>query len=180
VGSLLGSTTQVRLRFVAADLGTGSIIEAAIDDFEVFEQCPSNCGGVVNYCTATPNSTGTAAAMGAAGSTSFAANDLVLMASSCPSNSVGMFAMARGQALTPLGNGNLCLGSSLGPVVRLGVRSIDALGLALLAYDNLAPPLPAGQVAPGETWNFQFVFRDLGAGGAGFNLTDGLSLTFCP
>jgi len=177
--SLLASTTQVRLRFVAADLGTGSIIEAAIDDFEVYEQCPTTCS-VVNYCTATPNSTGNAAVMGSSGSTSFAANNLVLTASSCPSNSVGMFAMARAQALTPLGNGNLCLGPALGPVVRLGVRPIDLLGIAVLAFDNTAPPIPAGQVAAGETWNFQFVFRDLGAGGAGFNLTDGSSVTFCP
>jgi subtilisin family serine protease len=180
VGSLLATTTQVRLRFVAADLGAGSIIEAAIDDFEVFEQCPSNCGAVLNYCTATPSSTGSPATMGASGSTSFASNDLVLTASSCPSNSVGMFAMARAQALTPLGNGNLCLGASLGPIIRLDVRPTDLLGVAVLAYDNTAPPHPSGQVAAGETWNFQFVFRDLGAGGAGFNLTDGLSVTFCP
>ena len=180
VGSLLPAASQVRLRFVAADLGAGSIIEAAIDDLEVLQQCPNNCGGVVNYCTATPNSTGTIAVMGATGSTSFAANDLVLTASSCPSSSVGMFAMARAQALTPIGNGNLCLGASLGPVVRLGVRPIDLLGIALLSFDNTAPPIPAGQVAAGETWNFQFVFRDLAAGGAGFNLTDGLSVTFCP
>ena len=45
---------------------------------------------------------------------------------------------------------------------------------------DAAPPNPSGQVAVGETWNFQFLYRDLAGGGALFNLTDGLGVTFCP
>lgn len=33
---------------------------------------------------------------------------------------------------------------------------------------------------PGETWNFQLWYRDTAAGGAGFNLSDGLRVTFLP
>ena len=36
------------------------------------------------------------------------------------------------------------------------------------------------QIDAGETWNFQFWYRDPSAGGAGFNFTDALSITFCP
>jgi hypothetical protein len=39
--------------------------------------------------------------------------------------------------------------------------------------------LAAGQITAGSTWNFQFWFRDPVAGGASFNLSDGLEVTFC-
>jgi hypothetical protein len=35
VGDLVPLTTQMRFRFIAADAGTGSIVEAALDDFEI-------------------------------------------------------------------------------------------------------------------------------------------------
>ena len=56
VASIVTPTANVRLRFVAADLGAGSVVEAAIDDLEVFELCPGSCGGVTTYCVATANS----------------------------------------------------------------------------------------------------------------------------
>jgi hypothetical protein len=40
--------------------------------------------------------------------------------------------------------------------------------------------MPTGLVAPGSTWYFQAWFRDPAAGGAAFNLSDGLAVTFCP
>jgi choice-of-anchor B domain-containing protein len=47
VGDLGVPTAQVRIRFVAQDLGMGSIVEAAIDDFEIrtFECDPPPCPG---------------------------------------------------------------------------------------------------------------------------------------
>jgi hypothetical protein len=39
---------------------------------------------------------------------------------------------------------------------------------------------PASQIAPGSTWFFQFWYRDSDAGPAAFNLSNGLSATFCP
>ncbi len=182
VADRVAPTASVRLRFVAADLGSGSIVEAGIDDLEVFELCQSGCNSAfVNYCTATANSTGLPGELVASGTGSIAANDLVLGAIQCPPNSVGIFAMSPDQTQTSLGNGNLCLGATtLGLIVRLPARPVDLLGIATFAYDNTAPPIPQGQVSAGETWNFQFLYRDLSAGGAGFNLTNGLSLTFCP
>ena len=65
-------------------------------------------------------------------------------------------------------------------MIRLSVTSANLFGTASLPFDNTAPPNPSGQVAVGETWNFQFLYRDLAGGGALFNLTDGLGVTFCP
>ena len=42
------------------------------------------------------------------------------------------------------------------------------------------PPSPATQITAGSTWNFQNWFRDPAAGGAFFNLSDGLEITFTP
>ena len=36
------------------------------------------------------------------------------------------------------------------------------------------------QITPGSTWNFQLWFRDTPAGGAGYNLSSALGLTFAP
>jgi hypothetical protein len=34
-------------------------------------------------------------------------------------------------------------------------------------------------VLTGETWNFQFWYRDKPFGGADYNFSDGLTVTFC-
>lgn len=48
-------------------------------------------------------------------------------------------------------------------------------GLALGASPLSAAP----QIDAGEAWNFQFWHRDSASTGAGFNLSNGLSATFC-
>jgi hypothetical protein len=51
VRDLVTPSTTTRLRFIAADLGTGSLIEAAVDDFAIVDQgCPGAppCPGDVN------------------------------------------------------------------------------------------------------------------------------------
>ena len=37
-----------------------------------------------------------------------------------------------------------------------------------------------GAINPGDTHNFQYWYRDPLSMGAGYNLSDGLSITFCP
>ena len=58
----------------------------------------------------------------------------------------------------------------------------DGGGMGSLALDLGSPPFSAGggQIAPFETWHFQFWFRDPTGGPAGFNFSDGLAVTFCP
>ena len=42
------------------------------------------------------------------------------------------------------------------------------------------PPQPVATIVPGATWYFQSWFRDTPAGGAGFNLSNGLQVLFTP
>jgi choice-of-anchor B domain-containing protein len=47
VADILPPTSQVKIRFIAEDAGTDSIVEAAIDDFQVLDP---DCGGVQATC----------------------------------------------------------------------------------------------------------------------------------
>jgi hypothetical protein len=46
------------------------------------------------------------------------------------------------------------------------------------ALDFGNPPALSGQITAGSTWHFQAWFRDPGAGGAFFDLSNGLTITF--
>jgi hypothetical protein len=127
------------------------------------------------YCTAAPNSTGAPAAISASGSASIAANDLVLRAEPVP-NQPAIFFYGPQQASVPFGNGTLCIAGQIG---RLDV--VNATGNVMtFLLDNTSPPSAATQITAGSTWNFQAWFRDPVAGGAFFDLSDGLSVTFAP
>ncbi len=142
-----------------------------------FASCaPIGCGCMgVNYCVLSPNSAGAGAVMGYLGSTSLAANDFTLTVSACPPNKAGLFFFGALQSNLPFGAGVRCVD---GPLQRLSLLTTDASGNASLDVDLTAPPA-AGTITPGSVWNFQFWFRDPGFGGANFNLSDGLEVTFC-
>jgi len=129
-----------------------------------------------NYCTGAVNSTGSASSVGAGGSPYVSNNDFELFANQLPSEETGVFLMATATNDVPFGNGTLCVG---GAVLRLGVSSTQS-GFASLELDMHDPFSPASQISAGSTWNFQFWYRDSAGGGAGFNLSNGLSATFCP
>ena len=84
----------------------------------------------------------------------------------------------------PFGDGRLCVGSGATGVFRLlppkpsgpgGVMTWS--GLVAMTQSN--PPV--GQIAPGQTWYFQAWYRDpSGPCGSGFNLSNGLQVTFTP
>lgn len=133
-------------------------------------------GGASNYCTSSTNSSGGPAVMGASGSFSVADNSLTLECTSCPSSQFGLFFFGNSSNNNPLGDGTLCIGGS---IWRLPVISTTAGGTASYAVNNTS--LPGGQTfSPGLARNFQFWFRDPGFGAHGFNLSDGLTVTFCP
>jgi hypothetical protein len=144
-----------------------------IDDFEITD---NTCGGVSNYCFANPNSvTINGANISVLGSTSLAANDLTLLTASCPSLSFGIYILGDQQTQVFLGNGFLCVTGS--PVYRLGIAQADIFGTSFLTIDN--QNLPGGlTLSPGDTYNAQLWYRD--SVGAGFNLSDGIQINFCP
>jgi hypothetical protein len=101
-------------------------------------------------------------------------NNLQLSCSGCPSNVNGLFFYGQGQQMGTLGNGFLCVQNNLHrlPVVQTGI-----FGDADYNFDVNAPP---AVVTAGSTWNFQFWYRDVAGGGALYNASDALHVTFCP
>ena len=110
------------------------------------------------------------------GSVSIAANDFVLEVSGCPPSQFGHFFYGLGEDLFPLGDGFLCVAE---PIYRLDIDSTSS-GTATHSIDYGVPPQLGGTIAAYSTWNFQFWYRDPLGGGTGFNLSDGLSVMFCP
>lgn len=135
------------------------------------------------YCTPEINSSGNRAYMDWSGTPSVGANDMVLMATGCPPNKVGLFFYGPSQVDTPLGDGNLCVGAGSLGLFRLSpLATSNAAGVAMKPLDLTTLPASSGlgQILPGSTWNFQFWFRDPAGGPAAFNFSNGLSVDFCP
>jgi len=135
----------------------------------------------VSFCSSTPDSSGGAAQMSILGSCSVAANNFTLAASTVP-NTIGIFFYSAGQtnggAGIPFGNGLRCIGSAGNPIFRLPPQATSVHLLThTLDFNSLTP---SGQILPGSIWNFQAWFRDPQAGGAPFDLSDGVQVTFQP
>ena len=128
-----------------------------------------------NYCSVVPNSSGSPALMSAFGSASVAANNLTLEAQPVPQQP-GLFYYGPLQTQLVFGNGFRCVSGQVG---RLTVSSPIA-GVLSHALDVTNPPSIAVLITAGSTWNFQAWYRDPAAGGASFNLSDGLEVTFTP
>lgn len=131
---------------------------------------------VTRYCIAAPNSVGPGALMDHAGTVSIGLDNLTLLCSGCPPNASGLFFYGPQQAQAVFGNGYRCVG---GPVTRTGVTVASSSGLAARSLNYGSLPA-TGTITVGSTWNFQFWYRNPAAGGAGFNLSDGISIHFCP
>lgn len=127
-----------------------------------------------NYCTATANSTGLPGHLAATAPPTISSGSLPLAASNLPATAPCTFFFGSDRIETPLGNGNLCVG---GQLFRFGT-SVASGGVATrsLAYGSF----PGTVIAPGSTWCFQAQYRNVAGGGAGFNQTEGLAVTFAP
>ncbi len=139
--------------------------------------CP--CGNNSTGGAGCANSTGAGAVLAASGSASVAADDLAFGAQGLIRGQSALLFVgnqaAGGGAGTPFGDGLRCAG---GGVQRLGVRQANGTGAA-----SWGPNLSgAGAWAAGDTRVFQVWYRDPLASvcGAGFNLTQGLELSFLP
>jgi len=170
----------VQLRLSVADDPDDDVLEAAVDDIEVSVLAPVGACRPAPYCVGAPSSAGPGASIGWSGSTSVAANDLVLEASGLPPGQFGLFFYGRSPIQVPFGDGFLCVG---GGVFRLNPPLVtDAAGEVARPLDLTRPPAAsgAGAITAFSTWRAQFWYRDPAGGGAGFNTSDGLTLPFCP
>lgn len=162
----------VSLQFVVvtgADPASTSLL--MLDDVSVATE-----GLGTNFCVGATNSSGIGATMSASGSSSVAANDLELTAGPAPVGEFAVFFHGAGQGMIPFGEGFQC---ATGGIVRVWPPSpADALGNVTRLVDNTT----AGGIGivAGATRNFQCWYRDPAGGGSGFNLSDGLSVTFLP
>ena len=133
-----------------------------------------------NYCVSNVNSTGGAALISADGSASIGANNLVLSAEPIPAGQNGIFFYGPDQIQLAFGNGSRCVGGGAVGLARLAVSQASAGGVLTHALDYNSPPTLATQITAGSVWNFQAWFRDPLAGGAFFDLSDGIEISFLP
>jgi len=146
---------------------------------------PDLCtGSQTNYCVGAPTSTTSGAVMSQSGSLSVGDNSTTIGVTNAPASKPGLFYYGGSQIQAPFGDGFRCVGTGGAGTFRLyPILQTDGSGAVSRALDFTQAPsnAGAGQITGSSTWNFQFWFRDpTGPGGNGFNLSDGLSLTFCP
>jgi hypothetical protein len=150
-------------------------------DFALVVSGTSGLGGVacsspVTYCDPGSNSwSGSGATLLWTGGVSVANNNLEFFATGVPGNQFGLFFFGPNQVSLPVGNGTICVGGNL---VRMPVIQADGLGTASQLFDLSSAPL-AGAVVSGVTWNFQFWYRDPAAGGAGFDFSQAVQISWC-
>jgi hypothetical protein len=137
-------------------------------------------GSASNYCQATPHSFGGPASITWMGSLDLSQNTFGLKTSSLPpvTASFGMFTYGQVQTNVPFANGFLCISPFNPGIFRFRMQPLTASGNVL----NSITVTPHEYVAfsAGSNWNFQFWYRNPQAGGANFNLSNGLNVTFAP
>ncbi|MCP3917064.1 MAG: choice-of-anchor B family protein [bacterium] len=169
-------TSTVQVRFVAADQGNGSIVEAAVDDLRIEElYCDPGVGAP--YCPGVTNSIGREGRLTALGSDVVTDNNVTLEASDLPTGQFGCFLVSQtqGAPTQPGGSmGNLCLAAPMGFFYQ-NVGNTGASGSLSALIDLAAIPMtPPVSVQAGETWSFQCWYRDQPAS----NFTNGYSILF--
>ncbi|MCP3919030.1 MAG: hypothetical protein GY711_26090 [bacterium] len=132
-----------------------------------------------NYCgPALINSTGLPAEISASGSSSAAANDVMLTASQLPAGQFGYFLAGQTQGFfnPPGSQGIICITGNIGRYNQ--IANIIQGPTGTIALNLMAIPVnPPVAVQPGDTWNFQCWFRDNNPTLTS-NFTDGVEVTF--
>jgi hypothetical protein len=136
-------------------------------------ECP-----VVAYCPPSANSVGDGVVLSTEGAACLNVNNLVIVAEGGPTGQPGLVFYGAGVAEQPFGNGVRCVG---GPIYRIGPPVFfGGAGHAERVMDWTQGPTGSGPgaITAGSTWYFQLWYRDSAAGSWGFNLSNGLEITF--
>ena len=136
----------------------------------------------LGYCTAERNSTRHWASIHGTGTDRVRLNDLTLNVEYLPSHSLGFFLVSpdHGSQSFPSGSiGVLCVaGPSIGRFVGPGMiqNSMGGTSVSLsIDLNDLPTPFGSRTVAVGESWYFQYWYRDFGSSS---NFSDGLRVVF--
>lgn len=138
-------------------------------------------------CVGEDNSTGSGAVLCATGDPAAAANDLTLDVSGLPMNSTGYFVVSQetNLVMNPGGSdGNLCIASFAFGRYASDVLDSGAAGAVSFSPDLTMIPIASGGMQSfsaamtGDTYNFQYWFRDSIMGTATSNFSSASSITF--
>jgi hypothetical protein len=134
-------------------------------------------GSAYTYCQATANSFGTLASIGYGGSLDLtqATFALTVTGAAAIPNSWGLFTYGTVQTNTPFANGYLCISPFAPGIFKMPTQHLGDGTVILRMSEH---PADFGAFTPGSSWNFQFWYRDPPAGGAFFNLSNGLHVDF--
>ncbi|MCP3915023.1 MAG: hypothetical protein GY711_05670 [bacterium] len=130
------------------------------------------------YGESTTNSTGLGAVLQARGKAVVDTNCLHFQMAQLPPGQFGYALMSTSQGYTPLFGGSQGVLHLALPIVRFSqdILVSDGQGEASFFPDLLALPQNT-VIVPGETWSFQYWFRDMNPGVTS-NTTNGLAITF--
>jgi len=151
--------------------------------FCVADQGDCGCGGdsLLAGCI---NSTGLGARLEAEGGSSVTTDDLTFVVTQLPANTTVLMLMAQNTSRLPFGDGRICIAGlskifRLPPALNSGPHGTVTGGPGYVALTQTPlVPVPGG-IQAGDTWNFQAFYRDV-VGCAGFNISNGVSVTFVP
>jgi hypothetical protein len=138
---------------------------------------PDGCECIAtDSCPTSPNTVGSGVQISITGIPSVSLNGLGFDATGGPSNQPGLFFHGHGAANQPFGEGVRCVST---PILRIpSLVFFDASGNTSKQLDMNANALSG--IQPADTRYFQLWYRDPLGGLSGFNLSNGLEITFCP
>lgn len=142
--------------------------------------CPCGADLVNGGCL---NSTGQGGVISASGTSSHAADDLVLTASQLPAQTPVIWIAAVASQRTVLNDGLLCLAPGGLKIIRTKTAQTSAQGVTTLGpgivQGSIDNPVEVAEIFPGTTWNFQAFYRDTSSTCGGMaNLTNAIRVTF--
>ena len=180
-------TATVQLRFIAEDIGGGSIVEAAIDDFAIDELV---CDATSFYCTGKTTSQGCVPFMSSTGSPSASSGPFFLVSDNHVEGETAFLIYSLKKANLNFHGGKLCVKSPFQRLLSL-VKTTDGVACSgcaqptcrsfrrnfnQLIQGGVDPLLTAGQRVFAQ-WRQRDALDPLGFGD---NLSDGATFTIAP